>query len=278
MRNAKRSQQLTLLLVLTVLATIIILPFLWMIITSFDEAALLDIPMALHLFPERPSTIAYQMTMQNIPMLKYIGNSFAVAAGVCIVSLYSALSSGYALSKIRFKGYKVVLLIGLMTMMVPMEVTMVPQFFLFQRLKLINSYWAFYLPATVYIFGTFFAKQFMDTLPGDFREAAMIDGAGELRTGVQVYLPLCKPLIATLLVLLFLGAWNDFLWPLIVLTKSEKYTVQIGMAMFTYQRGERIMPALRMASAVISIFPVLTVYLLFQPYIVESVALSGVKQ
>lgn len=273
----RRRNQIILTLVLTVLVTIVILPFVWMITTSFDAGAIMDLPPKVRFWPKEPSLRAYQMTFTNIPMFKYIKNSLIVACGVTVISLCSALMSGYALSKIRFTGHKLLLMLCLATMMVPMEVTMVPQFFLFKKMNLINSYAAFFFPAVVYVFGTFFAKQFIDAIPDDFREAAMIDGSGEVRTAVLVYFPLCKPLIATLAVLLFMNSWNDFLWPLIVLTESDKYTVQIGMAMFTYQRGERVMPALRMASAVISILPLLLIYLCFQRYIVESVAMTGVK-
>jgi len=171
-----------------------------------------------------------------------------------------------------------VLLGALATLMVPFEVTMVPTFFLFKTLNLTNSYLAFYLPAINYVFGTFFAKQYFDTIPSSFRESALIDGANDFTICLRIYIPLCGALAATLVVLQFLGVWNDFLWPLIILNSPAKYTVQVGVAMFTWDRGMQQMPAIRMASSCIVIIPVLILYLFLQRYIVESIALSGIKQ
>ena len=169
-------------------------------------------------------------------------------------------------------------MIALSTMMVPGEVTMTSRYFLFNRLGLTDSYWAFWLPTVAYMFGTYFTKQYMDSIPDSLRESALLDGAGELRIAFQIYMPLCGALIATLTILLFLGAWNDFLWPLIILSSPQKYTLQLGIAMFSYNQGLNQMPAIRMATTVIAIIPILILYLFLQRYIVESIALSGVKQ
>jgi multiple sugar transport system permease protein len=153
----------------------------------------------------------------------------------------------------------------------------------FNRLGLVNSYWAFYLPAISYAFGTFFAKQYMDTLPDTLREAAIIDGAGEFRAFFKIFLPLCGTLVATLTILQFLANWNNLLWPLVVLNDQNKYTIQIGLAMFKSSVGEvgvsgNPFPAITMAGTVISLIPVLLVYLFLQRYIIQSIALSGIKQ
>jgi len=218
------------------------------------------------------------MVFGNIPMMRYIINSLIVSGGVIIVSVTSALAAGYALSKIPFKGRTAILLGSLATLMVPFEVTMVPQFFLFNAMNLTNTYWAFYLPAITYVFGTFFAKQYFDSIPDSFRESAMIDGANDIYICARIYIPLCGALVATLVVLQFLASWNDFLWPMIILNSAERFTVQVGVALFTWDRGMNQMPSIRMASTVIVIIPVLIMYLFLQRYIVESIALSGVKQ
>ena len=171
-----------------------------------------------------------------------------------------------------------VLILALSTMMVPGEVTMVSRYFLFQKMGLINTYWAFWIPAFAYPFGTFFAKQYMDSIPGSLREAALVDGAGELRIAFQIFMPLCGALIATLTVLLFLGTWNDFMWPMLILTSPKKYTLQVGVALFSTNGGLSQQPGIRMATTCISIIPVLIMYLFLQRYIVASIALSGVKQ
>jgi len=146
----------------------------------------------------------------------------------------------------------------------------------------VDSYLAFWLPAAAYAFGTFFVKQYMDSIPDSLRESARIDGAGELRIALQIYMPLCGALIATLVILIFLGTWNDFMWPMIILTSPSRYTLQLGIAMFAMTGDGSMqntnMPAIRLAVTAVSIIPVLIMYLCLQRYIVESIALSGVKQ
>ncbi|UUZ79717.1 carbohydrate ABC transporter permease [Paenibacillus sp. P26] len=205
-------------------------------------------------------------------------NSAVISAGVIVVSRCSALLSGYALSKIKFRGGSFVLVLALSTMMIPFEMTMIPQYMLFSKLGLIDTYWAFYLPAVNYAFGTFLTKSFVDQLPASLREAAIMDGAGEFTVFSRIYLPLCTPIIATMVILLFLGVWNDLLWPLLALKNSAKYTIQLGLAMFTYNNGVNHLPSIIMAATTVSLVPVIAVYLFLQKYIIESIALTGIKQ
>ena len=278
MKLSKRVSQIILWIVLLLGASLMVVPFIWMIATSFDFAARLTIPFPPRFIPKEPSLKPYQMLFKNINMIRLMLNTLIVAVGCIAISLTSALMAGYGLGKIRFKGARVVLLIALSTMMIPFEVTMIPTYMLFSKLGLVSSYWAFYLPSVTYVFGTFFVKQFMDSLPDALREAAKIDGAPEFTVFARIFLPLCGPVIATLTVLMFLGHWNNFLWPLLILNDQKKFTIQVGVALFTYNQGLSQMPAMRMASTTIAILPVLTVYLFLQRYIVESVALSGIKQ
>ncbi|MEK6991778.1 carbohydrate ABC transporter permease [Paenibacillus sp. FSL K6-1566] len=257
---------------------IMIVPFLWMLITSFDWAARLNITFPPKIWPEEPSIRTFEVAFTNIKMFLYIGNSTLVSAGVILISSLSALLSGYALSKLRFKGANIVLLLALSTMMIPFEMTMIPQYLLFSELGLVDNYLAFYLPAMNYAFGTFLAKAFFDQLPSSLREAAVLDGAKEFTVFSRVYLPLCTPIIATMVILLFLGVWNDMLWPLLILKSASKYTIQIGLAMFTYNNGINQQPSIIMAATTASLIPVIAVYLFLQRYIIESIALSGIKQ
>ncbi|MWV42074.1 ABC transporter permease subunit [Paenibacillus sp. HJL G12] len=257
---------------------VMIVPFLWMLITSFDWAARLHINFPPRLWPEEPSIRTFEAAFTSIKMFRYITNSIIVSAGVIIISALSALLSGYALSKLRFKGANIVLLLALSTMMIPFEMTMIPQYLLFSKLGLVDNYLAFYLPALNYAFGTFLAKAFFDQLPTTLREAAILDGAKEISVFSRVYLPLCTPIIATMVILLFLGVWNDMLWPLLILKKATKYTIQIGLAMFTYNNGIDKQPSIIMAATTVSLIPVVVVYMFLQRYIIESIALSGIKQ
>lgn len=278
MKQRGKQGQLLLNIVLMLGSTVMIVPFLWMVITSFDWAARLTITFPPKIWPEDPSLKTYKSAFSTIPMLRYIWNSTLISAGVIAVSSFSALLSGYALSKLQFKGAGLVLLLALSTMMIPFEMTMIPQYLLFSKLGLTDNYWAFYLPAINYAFGTFLAKAFMDQLPTALREAAVIDGAREWTVFWRIFFPLCTPILATVVILLFLSVWNDMLWPLLVLTTPSKYTIQIGLAMFTYNNGINQQPAIIMAATTVSLLPVLVVYLFLQRYIIESIALSGIKQ
>ncbi|MFC5653316.1 carbohydrate ABC transporter permease [Paenibacillus solisilvae] len=267
-----------LLILLTIGSFVMILPLIWMLSTSFDWSARLEIGFPPRFWPEDPSLKNYKAAFTNVPMLKYIFNSLVVSAGVIGVSVMSALLSGYALSKIRFRGSNLVLVLALSTIMIPFEMTMIPQFLLFSKINLIDSYWAFYLPALNYAFGTFLAKAFIDQLPSGLREAGVIDGANEFTVFGKIYFPICTPIVATLVILLFLGVWNDLLWPLLVLKSASKFTIQLGLAMFTYNNGINRFPSIIMAATIVSLVPVIFVYLFLQRYIIESIALSGIKQ
>jgi multiple sugar transport system permease protein len=263
--------------VLLIGSLVMIIPFIWMVFTSFDWAARLKIPFPPRFWPEEFSIRTYQMAFTNIPMLKYMINSLIVSVGVILFSLTSALLSGYAISKLKFKGANIVLLLALSTMMIPFEMTMIPQYLMFAEFKLLDTYWSFFLPALNYAFGTFLAKSFIDQLPGSLREAAIIDGASEFTVFIKIYLPLCIPILATMIILQFLAVWNDLLWPLLALKTPDKYTIQLGLAMFSYNK-DLPLPSVIMAATTVSLIPVIVLYLFLQRFIVESIALSGIKQ
>jgi multiple sugar transport system permease protein len=263
--------------VLLIGSLVMIIPFIWMVFTSFDWAARLKIPFPPRFWPEEFSIRTYQMAFTNIPMLKYMINSLIVSVGVILFSLTSALLSGYAISKLKFKGANIVLLLALSTMMIPFEMTMIPQYLMFAEFKILDTYWAFFLPALNYAFGTFLAKSFIDQLPGSLREAAIIDGASEFIVFIKIYLPLCIPILATMIILQFLAVWNDLLWPLLALKTPDKYTIQLGLAMFSYNK-DLPLPSVIMAATTVSLIPVIVLYLFLQRFIVESIALSGIKQ
>ncbi|WP_054950175.1 carbohydrate ABC transporter permease [Numidum massiliense] len=278
--SIRKTRSFTNKLLLTVLSLgslIIVIPFIWMVTTSFDWDARLNIPYPIRFWPQEFSLRTYEMAFMNIDMLRYMINSTVIAFGVIVVSIVSALLSGYALSKLHFKGATFVLILALSTMMIPFEMTMIPQYLLFAKLKLLDTYWAFYLPALNYAFGTFLTKQFIDQLPSSLREAAIIDGARERTVFWRIYFPLCQPIVATMIILQFLAVWNDLLWPLLVLNDPSKYTIQLGLAMFTYNQGLNNLPSVIMAATTVSLLPVMIVYIFLQRYIVESIAQTGIK-
>lgn len=277
MKKTNRMGNILLIIVLLLGSLIMIVPFLWMVLTSFDWQARLNIPFPPRFWPEEFSLRTYTLAFTNIPMLKYIVNSLIISLGVIIISLTSALFSGYAISKLKFKGSSIVLVLALSTMMIPFEMTMIPQYLLFDKINLLDTYWAFYLPALNFAFGTFLAKSFIDQLPNTLREAGIIDGANEFLVFLKIYLPLCIPILATMVILQFLAVWNDLLWPLLALQTPDKYTIQLGLAMFSYNK-DLPLPSVIMAATTVSLLPVIVTYLFLQRYIVESIALSGMKQ
>ncbi|MGI8483245.1 MAG: carbohydrate ABC transporter permease [Thermomicrobiales bacterium] len=261
------------------LAIVMIVPFVFMLVISLDMDAKTAVPFPPRIIPGDFGWDSYRIAIQSIDIWRLYLNTFEIAVVQIIISLASALLAAYALSKLKPKGGNVILLLALSTMMIPTESTIIPNFLLFKRLHLLDTYWAFWLPALAYPFGTFLIKQYMDGLPSELREAAILDGAGELRVLYSIYLPLCKGALAVLSILLYLAIWNDFLWPLLVLSDSTKFTIQLGIASFNQTIGgqQYALPSVNMAAAVLSLLPVLAIYLFFQRYIVENIAVTGVK-
>jgi len=264
-------------IVLLLGAVTVIFPFFWMVMTSFDWVAVRTIPFPPRLWPKEFTFRTYQVALTNVPIVKYMLNSVFISAAVILISVSSAMLAGYSLSKLRFKGAGAVLVIILSTMMVPFETTMISQYKLFKFFGLTDNYAAFFLPAITYSFGTFLAKQYLDSLPDTLRDAARIDGANEFRIFIRIYFPLLTNITATLSILQFLDNWNALLWPMLILSSPEKYTVQIGLAMYNYTRGSS-MPAIMLAATSLSIVPILIFYLAMQRHIVQSIAYSGLKQ
>ena len=280
-KSVKHTKMVSNIILITLLglgAIVVIIPFIWMVMISFDWEAVTSVPYPPRFIPLSPTFKTYQIAFINVPMARYIVNTIIITVGVILFSCSSALLAAYALSKIRFKGSKFVLIFSLSLLMIPFEASMVSRYLMFSNMSLLNSYWAFFLPSIAHPFGTFMAKQYMDALPMSMREAAKIDGAKEHIIFYRIYVPLCGPIIATMVILQFLDTWNTLVWPLLVLSDPAKYTIQIGMAMFTMNKGASSMPAIQMAVTTISILPVLIVYLFLQKYIIESIAMTGLKQ
>lgn len=274
---SKRINGIVIFIILSVGALTVILPFIWMVATSVDVEANVRLPFPPRLFPKEISFMNYYIAFKNIPMARYLLNTFYVTTASILFRLISSLLAGYALSKINFRGKKILLLLSLATMMVPFEMLVIPMWKMFKLVGLLNNYWAIILPSMAWPWGVFLAKQYMDTIPTSLKESAKIDGANELQIFSSIYFPLSGPIVATLVIFAFLGTWNSFLWPLIVISDDLKYLIQIGIAMLT-SLNSRIYPGITMAISVISAIPVIVVFLFLQKYIVESISLTGLKQ
>ncbi len=251
-------------------------PFIWMLSVSFERMANVQPPFPPRLIPKEFSFFNYKIILENGSLLRAYMNSGIIAFGTVALNVFSALLAGYAFSKGVFKGKKILFVIILATMMIPKEITLIPMYMMFNKFGLLNTYYPIILPGLLFGFGIILTKQYFDKLPNSLREAAQIDGAGEIRTFVQIFLPLTGPITATLIILAFMYSWNSFIWPMIVLSDQKLQTVPIYLASFSMEDGTRY-AGLTMGLATASILPVIIVFLFLQKYIIQSVALSGLK-
>lgn len=256
------------------LALIALVPFAWMISTSFkSRGALMSIP--IEWIPEEPTLDAYFTVFERFPFLRAIGNSLLIAVCYTLLTLVSASMAAFAFTKIQFKGSGFLLGLYLATMMIPTQVTMIPLFVVMNQIGLINHYSSVILPAIFRPFAVFLLAQQMRTIPPDYMDAARIDGAGVWRIWRQVTLPLCAPALATLAVTNFMDSWNDYLWPLLMLTDKAKMTLPIALSTLNgqYDTEYNVM----MAGSLISMIPIILIYIFAQKYFKHGLMAGGVK-
>lgn len=256
------------------LALIALVPFAWMISTSFkSRGALMSIP--IEWIPEEPTLDAYFTVFERFPFLRAIDNSLLIAVCYTLLTLVSASMAAFAFTKIQFKGSGFLLGLYLATMMIPTQVTMIPLFVVMNQIGLINHYSSVILPAIFRPFAVFLLAQQMRTIPPDYMDAARIDGAGVWRIWRQVTLPLCAPALATLAVTNFMDSWNDYLWPLLMLTDKAKMTLPIALSTLNgqYDTEYNVM----MAGSLISMIPIILIYIFAQKYFKHGLMAGGVK-
>ncbi|WP_407676523.1 carbohydrate ABC transporter permease [Perspicuibacillus lycopersici] len=263
-------------LVLLIFGVILMAPFIWMVSVGFDRTANITMPFPPRLIPEEPSSFNYGIVFENGRLIQSYINSTIVTVSSVVLSVSSSLLAGYAFSKGKFKGKKILFFIVLCTLMIPMEPRLIPLYTLFNSVGLLNTFWPLILPSIISGMLIFLCKQFFDQLPDTLREAAQIDGAGEFKIFFRVYLPLAGPIAATMIILSFIWSWNDFMWPLVVLNNIDLHTVPLYLASFSQENGSSL-GGLTMALATVSILPIIILYLFLQRYIIQSIALSGVK-
>lgn len=255
-------------------ALLMIFPIYWMLVTALSPRGDL-VGSTLHLWPSRVELDNISNAWGLLPFATWYANSLSIALVSVVLTVLINLLAGYVFAKYRFPGRTVLFLLVVSTLMIPVQVVMVPQFRIVAELGWIDSYWAVIVPRAAEAFGIFLARQYLLSIPDELIEAARLDGAGHLRTFFSVVLPLCRPLIAVLVILTFMYRWNEFAWPLIVLKDSQLFTVPIGLAFLQGQYGTDY-PAL-MGMALLSTLPVLAVFALFQRQFVEGVARSGLR-
>jgi len=254
---------------------VVVGPFLWMVLSSLKpEAEIRSVPPTW--WPDTLTLGNYRDLFARLDFPRYFFNSALVAALVTAGNLLFCSALGYALAKLRFPGRRALFLVVLGMLMVPGMATFVPQFVLISNMGLANSYAGLVLPFLAGPFGVFLMRQFLLGIPDDLLEAARVDGAGEWRIFLRIVLPLCKPALATLAILTFLASWNNFLWPLVVATTEDKYTLPVALALYSVGQNQ-IYYGLLLAGAVVVVLPVLIVFLVLQRHFLRGIATTGLK-
>jgi len=254
---------------------LVVIPFVWMVVSSFKpEAEVRAVPPTW--WPESLTIENYTQLFTQLDFPTYFANSAIVAVAVAGGNMVFCSMLGYALAKLDFPGKRIVFALVLGTLMVPGVVTFIPLFVLTVNLGLANSLPGMILPFLAGPFGVFLMRQYILTIPDELIQAARVDGAGELRIFFSIVLPLCGPAVATLGVLTFLTSWNNFLWPLVIATSEEKYTLPVALALYsTGQNATKY--GLLLAGSVVVVLPVLLVFLLLQRQIMQGIAMTGIK-
>ncbi|MBA2955940.1 ABC transporter permease subunit [Nocardioides sp. MAH-18] len=254
---------------------LVVIPFVWMLVSSIKpEAEVRAVPPTW--LPQTVTADNYDTLFTKLDFPTYFLNSVIVALAITVGNVVFCSMLGYALAKLEFPGKRVLFVLVLGTLMVPGVVTFVPLFVLTTNLGLTNTLPGMILPFLAGPFGVFLIRQYVLGLPDELIQAARVDGAGELTIFARVIMPLCGPALATLGVLTFLTSWNNFLWPLVVATSEDKYTLPVALALYAVGQNAT-QYGLLLAGSVVVVVPVLLVFLLLQRYVVQGIAMTGIK-
>jgi multiple sugar transport system permease protein len=260
--------------ILVVLGVTMLVPFAWMVATSLmTDLEVYQFPP--RLWPDEPLWRNYADALTLLPFGRFFLNTLLVTAVVVAGQLVTCSMAAYAFARLDFRGRDPLFSLYLATMMIPTIVTLIPAFLLISAFGWMNTYWALFSPLLTSAWGIFLLRQFFQTLPRDYEDAARLDGASEWTIYWRVILPLSKPALATLAIFAFMNTWKDFLWPLIVTTRNDMRTVEVGISMFSSLYGTD-WPS-QMAAAVVVLLPILVVFFFTQRYFIEGISITGLK-
>lgn len=273
-RSLRSIDRWFLLLFLLVPAIAAVFPFYWLVIGSVMPPAELfaSVP---KMWPSEFDFSTYRRIFDLVPLGRYFLNSVVVSGLTTVIAVLVASAAGYCFARLTFFGQGVLFALILAALMVPSQATMVPLFVMFANWNLLNSYPGIILPGLVSAFGVFMMAQFFKTLPAEIREAAIVDGANEFRIFLRIYLPLARPAVATLALFIFMGTWDQLLWPMIVAPAPDMRTLQVGLA---FIRQQAPVTNQVMAAIVVSVIPVVFAFLLTQKQFIAGIAAGAVKE
>lgn len=273
-RKNKLVSEILFYFVAIIFVVIVSVPFYWMIITSLkSKGALMALP--IQWIPKKPSFASYKKVFSLFPFFRAILNSTLVTVLYTVFTLLTSSMAAFAITKIRFKGAEVLLAIYLASMMIPTQITLIPLFIIMNKLSLVNTYASVITPSLFKAFGIFLLVQSMRSLPDDFMEAGKIDGAGLWKIYIRIIMPMIVPALATLAISTFMEAWNDYLWPLVMLSDKKKMTLTLALNSLNGQYGTEY--NVLMAGSLISMLPIILVYILAQTKMKQGITLGGVK-
>jgi multiple sugar transport system permease protein len=260
---------------LVAVACVTLLPFYWMFSSSLRTMEnMFSIP--IQWIPDPINWMSYVLAWQAQDFTRYFFNSVLVAVAITLGNLLLCSLAGYSLTKFRYRGRGLCFILILSTMMLPLEVTMVPLFLIIKRLDWANSYQGLIVPFLVDGFGVFLMRQYMLSIPQDLIDAARIDGASELRILWMIVIPLCKPALVALAVFTFREAWDMYIWPLIIITKDSLRTLPLGISLFMSSYGTSWDQL--MAIAVLGTLPMILLFFFLQRAFIQGIAATGLKE
>jgi multiple sugar transport system permease protein len=273
-RRRVRRQRLSALSVLVPVAVIALFPLYWLVTTALTpRTAAIRVPPSL--FPGDGTLENFQQLFAQAPVMSWMLNSLLIASAIMVGHVVFDSMAGYAFAKKRFPGKTIFFVLIIGSLMIPVHVTLIPRFLLISGLHLNNNLLGVILPSIADVFGIFLMRQFIQTLPSELEDAARVDGASEWGVFWRIIMPLSKPAVAVVAIFSFVGAWNAFLWPLIVLNKRELLTLPVGVATLQQEFSTNI--GLLMAGAAVGAIPMIVLFLLLQRYFLEGVRVGALK-
>ena len=249
-------------------------PYIWSVSLAFQPSG--DVfAWPIKLIPDPATLENFKRLWTEIPFARWLTNSAVIVITVTVCNLFLSSLAGYAFARLQFPGRNIIFYAFLATLMMPGHVTLAPKFMLLNQFGLINTYAGLIMPSVVQVFGIFLMKQFFESLPRELEEAAKVDGLNPFETFWHVVLPVSRPALVALGIYTFQGNWNDFLWPVIVTTTQDMYTLPLGMAMFRYEF--KVEWTMLMAGSVLMSLPMLIIFITFQRLFIQNAASSGLK-
>jgi len=261
-------------LLLLLILAVVLYPLFWLLVSSIKyEKDIITYPP--RFFAQQYTFSQYEKVFDTIPILRYVKNTIIFAGTVAFCSIFLDAAAAYAFARIKFKGRNILFSVILVTMMIPFQVLMIPLFMEIHFFGLLDTYTGLILPRLASAYGIYLMRSFFISLPRDLEEAARIDGLSEFGIFLRIMLPLCKPALITLFVFNLMANWNDLLYPLMLTSSSEMRTLPAGLAMFVGERVIQYGPTI--AATILSLLPLLFLYILFQKRFVEGIAMTGIK-